>query len=301
MIRFERAGKTYTSLVRRREVTALADFDLEIARGEVVGIAGPNGAGKSTLISLLLGFLAPSTGTVTLEGLAPRRYVEQRGVGYLTELVNLPGQWRVPDALMRMAILSGVPAAERRDRVAATMTRLGIEEHAAKKIKQLSKGNLQRVGLGQALLGDFDLVVLDEPTHGLDPVWTARFRDVVARLRAPGRVILIASHNLDELEQLADRVAILDRGRLQRVVAHGADASVALVAWRLVFEGDPPVAAHFAEATPVAGRPGTWRVAATRAELSRNLAALLTAGAVLVECAPEQGRLASAFHEAVGQ
>lgn len=301
MIRFERTGKTYTSLVRRREVTALADVDLEIARGEVVGIAGPNGAGKSTLISLLLGFLAPSSGQVTLDGLPPRRFVEQRGVGYLTELVNLPGHWRVPDALMRMAILSGVPAGERRERVAATMARLGIEEHAAKKIKQLSKGNLQRVGLGQALLGDFDLVVLDEPTHGLDPLWTSRFRDIVAELRRPDRAILIASHNLDELEMLSDRVAILDHGRLQRIVGHATEATDDVVAWRLVLEGPEDLAALMPGATPVAGRPGTWRVAASRAAMSRQLAAVLHGGAVLVECVPEQGRLASAFREAVRQ
>lgn len=299
MIRFEAAAKTYVSLVTRRRVEALVDFTLELHPGEVVGIAGPNGAGKSTLISLLLGFLHPSSGRVTLDGATPRDYVETRGVGYLTELVNLPSQWRVPEALHRMANLAGIPAAERDQRVGDVMARLGLDEHRAKKIKQLSKGNLQRVGLGQALLGDFDLVVLDEPTHGLDPLWTQRFRDIVAELRRPDRTILIASHNLDELEQLSDRVAILDQGRLQRVVDHSTTGTAEAVMWRLVFEGSPDVAAAIAGAMPVEGRPGTWRALASRAEMSRGLAALLGGGAVLVECVPEQGRLASAFHEAV--
>ncbi len=299
MIRFEAAGKTYVSLLTRRRVEALADFTLELQPGEVVGIAGPNGAGKSTLISLLLGFLHPSAGRITLDGLSPRDYVESRGVGYLTELVNLPSQWKVPDALGRMAVLAGIPASERDGAVREVMVRLGLEEHRAKRIKQLSKGNLQRVGLGQALLGTFDLVVLDEPTHGLDPLWTQRFRDIVAELRRPDRIILIASHNLDELEQLSDRVAILDHGRLQRVVDHGTTVTADAVAWRLVFEGTPDVAAVLPGALPVAGREGTWRAMASRAELSRGLATLLSAGAVLVECVPEQGRLASAFHEAV--
>src|SRR5690606_35530097 len=175
---------------------------------------------------------------------------------------------------------------------------LGIEEHATKKIKQLSKGNLQRVGLGQALLGEFDLVVLDEPTHGLDPVWTARFRDIVVEVRRPDRAILSASHNLDELEMLADRVAILDHGRLQRVVGHATEASDASVSWRLVLEGDDDIGAAMPGAVPIAGRPGSWRVLAPRAAMSRQLAALLQSGAVLVECVPEQGRLASAFREA---
>lgn len=299
MIRLEGASKTYVSLLTRRRVDALVDVSLELRPGEVIGIAGPNGAGKSTLISLLLGFLAPSAGSITLDGLSPRRFAEQRGVGYLTELVNLPPTWKVPDALTRMAILAGVPRAERAAAVRDVMDRLGLGEHAAKRIKQLSKGNLQRVGLGQALLGDFDLVVLDEPTHGLDPVWTQRFRDVVTGLRRPGRVILIASHNLEELEQLADRVAILDHGRLARVVDHSADSTAATVAWRVVFEGEPEVTTALAGAVPVEGRPGTWRVLATRAEMSRALAALLGGGAVLIECVPEQGRLAAAFHETV--
>src|SRR5690606_24036707 len=125
-------------------------------------------------------------------------------VGYLTELVNLPPTWRLPDALDRMAILAGVPAAERRQRIDDAIVRLGLSDHITKRVKQLSKGNLQRLGLAQALIGDADVVVLDEPTHGLDPVWTQRFREVVTELRRPDRAILIASHNLDELESLSD-------------------------------------------------------------------------------------------------
>jgi ABC-type multidrug transport system ATPase subunit len=299
VIRFEGASKSYVSLLRRRRVDALVDFSLELVPGEVVGIAGPNGAGKSTLISLLLGFLQPTTGRIEVGGLAPRQYVERHGVGYLTELVNLPPNLKVPAVLDRLAILAGLPRETRGPAVREAMDRLGLGEHAAKKVKQLSKGNLQRVGLGQALLGDFDLVVLDEPTHGLDPVWTQRFRDIVTALRRPGRVILIASHNLEELEQLADRVAILDHGRLARVVGHGTDASAAAIAWRLIFEGEPEVVTALAAAVPVEGRPGTWRVLASRAEMSRGLAELLGGGAVLVECVPEQGRLAAAFHETV--
>lgn len=300
MIHFNAVGKSYVSTLTRRRVDALADFSLEMRRGEVVGIAGPNGAGKSTLISLLMGFLHPSAGSVTIDGLAPRRYVATHGVGYLTELVNLPPNWKVPITLRRMAALSGVAGDARAARVDDVMTRLGLAEHVAKKVKQLSKGNLQRLGLAQALLGDFDVVVLDEPTHGLDPLWTQRFRDVVAELRRPDRVILIASHNLDELDLLADRVAILNKGRLQRVVDHGAGAVAAKqLGWRMTFEGEPDVAAVLATATPVAGRPGTWRASASRAELSAALATLLGAGAILVECGPEESRLESEFREAV--
>jgi ABC-type multidrug transport system ATPase subunit len=299
VIRFEAVSKSYTALISRKRVDALADFTLEMARGEVVGIAGPNGAGKSTMISLLMGFLQPTAGRITIDGATPRRWVEGNGVGYLTELVNLPPRWKVPTTIRRMATLSGVPAAEVASRSTAMMSRLGLDEHAAKRIKQLSKGNLQRVGLAQALIGDFELVVLDEPTHGLDPLWTQRFRDVVRDLRRPDRLVIIASHNLDELEMLADRVAILDHGRLQRVVAHSTEERHEDLAWRLVFEGDVNVPAALANATAVAGRAGTWRCVASRRDLSAGLGRLLVDGAVLVECVPEEGRLESAFREAV--
>ncbi len=300
MIQFEQVGKTYTSLVTRKHVVALADFTMELRRGEVVGIAGPNGAGKSTLISLLMGFLNPTSGSVRIDGRSPREFVESHGVGYLTELVNLPPRWKVPHALTRLAVLAGVPANERAARVQEIMARLGLEEHAAKQVRQLSKGNLQRVGLAQALLGESDVVVLDEPTHGLDPLWTQRFRDVVQQLRRPDRLIVIASHNLDELERLADRVAILNKGRLQRVVEHGSGATaVGSIAWRLVFENGVDVARALAGAMPIDGRGGAWRVLASRQELSAGLATLLSAGALLVECVPEQSGLENAFRAAV--
>ena len=299
-MRFESVSKTYTTLVTRRRVDALVGFSMDMRRGEVVGIAGPNGAGKSTLISLLMGFLNPTGGRITVDGVAPRAYVERQGIRYLTELVNLPPRWKVAATLRRMAVLSGIAPGEVDALVQETQTELGLDEHAAKTVKQLSKGNLQRLGLAQALLGDFDVVVLDEPTHGLDPLWTQRFRDVVAQLRRPDRLILIASHNLDELERLADRVAILNKGQLQRVVEHGSGTAMAApIVWRVAFEGTADVTAVLSGALPVEGRPGVWRVSATRTQLSAALITLLTNGNVLIECSPEQSSLETAFRAAV--
>ncbi len=300
MIRFEATSKTYTSLITRRAVHALAGFSMEMQRGEVVGIAGPNGAGKSTLISLLLGFLSPTSGQVLIDGRAPRAYVERHGIGYLTELINLPAGWRVNTALRRLAVLSGVPAAQVGARTAQLQAELGLDEHASKSVKQLSKGNLQRLGLAQALLGDFAVVVLDEPTHGLDPLWTQRFRDVVQQLRRPDRVVLIASHNLDELERLADRVAILNKGQLQRIVDRSSTTAAAMaVSWRVGFEGDVELSTVMPAAVRITGRPGMWRVMATRQDLSAALGRMLSDGAVLVECLPEESGLESAFRAAV--
>ena len=144
---FSGVGKTYRSLLGRRQVRAVEEFTLAIPTGGIFGIAGPNGAGKSTLINLLLGFIVPSAGTVTVGGLRPRAYIESRGVGYLSELVAIPPTWTVDGALHRYAVLAGIPAAERGSRVDAAIAQLGLEEHRRKKVKQLSKGNLQRLGL----------------------------------------------------------------------------------------------------------------------------------------------------------
>jgi ABC-type multidrug transport system ATPase subunit len=301
MIVFDHVGKRYTSWMGR-EVRALEDFTLGIQAGEVFGLAGPNGAGKSTLISLLLGFLGPSSGTVHIDGLHPRRYVERYGVSYLSELVNIPPAWRVTSALRRYAILAGVPADALDARVEQSMEMLGLDEHRTKRVRQLSKGNLQRLGLAQALLGDERVVVLDEPTHGLDPVWTQRFRDVVDRLRRPDRVILIASHNLDELARLADRVGIIDRGRLQRVVDVRANERTVTegAPYRIVVaRGDALVAEIFPDAREVANGEFEVRFLSLEA-INAGLLGLLQRGVLIRAVYPVHSALEQQFREAVG-
>lgn len=234
MIDFREVTKIYRSPLGR-SVRAVEGFSLGVGAGEVMGLAGPNGAGKSTIINILLGYLRPTSGRVTIAGRAPREYVEANGIGYLSELVAIPPSWTTRSALVRYAVLGGVPEAEVETRVGEVLALLGLEENARKKIRQLSKGTLQRVGLAQAMLRDDEVLVLDEPAHGLDPSWTLHFRELVGELRRPGRAILIVSHSLDELERTADRVAIMHRGELRRVVA--------------VDRANPSLERHFREAT----------------------------------------------------
>ena len=304
MIELQGLSKTYRSLLGGRVVPALDDLTLTLARGEVVGVAGPNGAGKTTLISLLLGYLFPTRGTLLVEGAPPRTWVERHGVGYLAELVAIPGHWAVDAALRRYAVLAQVPAQRVPERVEALLRDFGLADQRTKRVRELSKGNLQRLGLAQALAGDNDLVVLDEPTHGLDPLWTQRFRDTVRDLRRPSRLILIASHNLDELERLADRVLILHLGRVERIVAAGAGAMPSAgveVAYRLALAAAYPALARvFPGAAPIEGRQAEWRVRGDLEALNRGLAELLSAGAVVTAFAPEESRLESEFRAAVG-
>jgi ABC-type multidrug transport system ATPase subunit len=273
-----------------------------VVEGEILGIAGPNGAGKSTLIAMMLGYLRPTKGTVEINGLPARTYIERNGIGYLSELIAINPKWRADTALVRYATLAGIPDAEIPSRVDELIEKLGIAEHRDKKVKALSKGNLQRLGLAQALLRDDQILVLDEPTHGLDPVWSQRFRGIVEELRRPDRTIIIASHNLDELQRLADRVAIIDHGRLQRVVSTGYEQNApAVTRFRLT------LAAGFdriRESFPLAESAGRGEYDVTVRsiqELNAALADLISRGALVASVVPERSVLEQQFREAVGE
>ncbi|HJP59547.1 MAG TPA: ABC transporter ATP-binding protein [Gemmatimonadaceae bacterium] len=301
MIEFKNVGKTYKSLLGN-SVKAVEEFSLVIREGEILGIAGPNGAGKSTLIALMLGYLRPTTGSVEIRGQSARSYVVDNGIGYLSELVSINPKWRAESALVRYATLAGLADAEIPQRVDHVIDLLGLNEHRDKKVKALSKGNLQRLGLAQALLREERILVLDEPTHGLDPVWTQRFRDIVGELRRADRTMLIASHNLDELQRLADRVAIIDRGRLQRVVSTGYEtAAPTTTRFRItIASGFDLVRAVFPDAEE-AGR-GEYDVTVRNIEeLNASLANLIGRGALIVSVVPERSVLEQQFREAVGE
>ena len=300
MIRFDDVGKTYAPLGGTR-VAAVAGMSFEIAAGEVFGIAGPNGAGKSTMIAMLLGFIAPTAGTVTVGGQRPRDFVEAEGIGYLSELVAIKPSWPLNEAMLRFATLAGIPADRLQARVDELLTSFGLEEHANKRIKQLSKGTLQRVALAQALLAaDLRVMVFDEPTHGLDPVWTQSFRELVPTLRRADRAIVIASHNLDELERLADRVAIVDRGALVRIVEmRGGVSDTAVTRYRIVFRGDADaLRVVFPDATMHG--VGEAEISVTGLEeLNRGLGALIGRGVLISSAAPAYSGLEEQFRQAV--
>lgn len=283
----------------RRRVRAVESFSMTMFPGEVIGLAGPNGAGKSTLIALMLGFMRPTRGRVRMGGVAPRSYIERNGIGYLSELVYVPTRWRTEHALRRYALLAGVPADALEARVEEVIDLLGLAEHRRKLVRQLSKGNLQRLGLGQALLADEHVLVLDEPTHGLDPVWTQRFRDVVTSLRRADRVIVIASHNLDELQRLADRVAIIDGGQLQRIVATREGGAPTATPYRIVVAaGAEHVTMLFRGA--VASGDGEFTLPPMPLEgLNAAVVELVRRGGLVRVLAPTHSDLEQQFREAV--
>lgn len=301
VIEFKNVGKIYKSLLGN-SVKAVEEFSLMVVDGETLGIAGPNGAGKTTLIAMMLGYLRPTTGTVEINGLPARQYVERNGIGYLSELIAINPKWRTDTALVRYATLAGLSYSEIPSRVNYVIDLLGLAEHRDKKVKALSKGNLQRLGLAQALLRDEQILVLDEPTHGLDPVWTQRFRDIVEELRRSDRTILIASHNLDELQRLANRVAIIDRGRLQRLVSTGYEhAAPAATRFRVTLASGYDLIRTVFPGAEDSGRGEYDVTVQSIQELNAALADLIARGALVASVVPQRSVLEQQFREAVGE
>jgi ABC-type multidrug transport system ATPase subunit len=305
MIRLADVVKQYSAPPWRAadgKVRALDGISLEVAPGTALGIVGPNGAGKSTLIRLLLGFLRPTSGELSVGGMAPRAYVERHGIGYVPESVAIPPRWTVRGALGAFAALGEVPdAGARIDRV---LGMLGLEGLARRRVAALSRGNLQKLAIAQALVGPRRLLLLDEPLNGLDPVWVARLREILAEWRAedPERTLLVVSHNLPEVERAVDRVAVLAGGRIRAELDLRAPRPGA--AWRLeLADAGASASASVAEAFPGATRAGeAWTVsAADEGEMSRRLAALLARGVRLRSLAPAGAGLEERLHRVLAE
>jgi ABC-type Mn2+/Zn2+ transport system ATPase subunit len=264
---------------------ALHDVSLQIPAGSIWAVVGPNGAGKSTLLSLVLGFIRPTAGSIRVHGLPPREYVRYEGAAYLPERFTIPHGWQVGSALRMFARLEGGTAADAQ----RALAQLGLEAHAHRRAGELSRGLLQRVGIAQALLAQRALVVLDEPTEGLDPVWRIRLRDIVAGLRADGRIVLIASHDLAEIERTADQVLLLEQGARRGVLHTRADGAAAAAAapYRITLLRASAAVAEIFPGAVSSGDGLSWQVtAASPVELSERVGGLVAAGAVITAVEP---------------
>ena len=209
-------SKTYRSPFRRADVQALSGLSLQVAPGEIFGLLGPNGAGKTTLVKSLLGIVHPTSGAASLFGVPVGRPEARRRVGFLPEHHRFPPFLTAEAMLHLYGRLSGVEAATRKRQIPELLERVQMGRWRSAKIKTFSKGMMQRAGLAQALLGSPDLLFLDEPTDGVDPVGRREIRDVLVELSREGKTIFLNSHLLSEVEQVCTRVAILKGGRLVR-------------------------------------------------------------------------------------
>lgn len=206
--------KDFSIGLRGIKLRAVDHLDLRVEAGQVYGLLGPNGSGKSTTIKILLGLLEPTAGECTLFGIESRRVEARRDVGYLPESPYFYRHLTGRELVRFYARMCGMSGAALATRVADVLATVGMTEAAGRRVGTYSKGMLQRVGLAQALVHDPRLLILDEPTAGVDPVGAAAISELILALKAQGKTVLITSHLLGQIEDICDRVAILDRGKL---------------------------------------------------------------------------------------
>ena len=199
-------------------IEALGGLDMQVDTGEVFGFLGPNGAGKTTAVKLLLGLLAPTSGEGWVLGRPLGDLDARRRLGYLPELFRYQGWLGAREVLALHCELARLPRAGWREEISRVLGIVGLTDRGDDRVSTFSKGMTQRLGLAVALLGRPELVVLDEPTSALDPVGRHDVREIIRGLRAEGTAVFLNSHLLSEVEQVCDRVAIVNRGR---VVASG--------------------------------------------------------------------------------
>lgn len=214
VIETQSLSKTYGS-VFGKPLAALNGVSLSVEQGTIFGLIGANGAGKTTLVKILLGLARATSGRASLLGGHPGDARIRRRVGYLPEAMRVPDHMKAAPFLRYMGRLNGVDSASLDRRVPQLLEQVGLGG-VKKFVKDFSKGMQQRLGLAQALINDPEMLFLDEPTDGLDPVGRKEVRDLLTRLRAEGRTIFLNSHLLSEIEMVCDRIVILHKGEVAR-------------------------------------------------------------------------------------
>ena len=208
------AIRTQDLVKRYGEITALAGLTMTIPRGAVFGFLGPNGAGKTTAVKLLLGLARATSGSAEVLGQPVGSRMSRRRVGYLPELFRYQGWLTAREVLTLHCELAGIDRAAWSREIADALAVVGLTDRATTRVGGFSKGMQQRLGLGVALLGDPQLVLLDEPTSALDPVGRHDVREIIRTLKERGITVFLNSHLLSEVEQVCDRVTIVDHGRI---------------------------------------------------------------------------------------
>jgi len=207
-------SKVYKTSFGRRKVNALNDFNLMVEEGTIFGLLGPNGAGKTTFIKILLGITFATGGEAKILGKNLNDYEVKKKIGYLPENHKYPNYLTGENVLKYFAQLSGCDGKNINKRIEYLLEMVKLSQWRKMKVKAYSKGMMQRLGLAQALINDPELIFLDEPTDGVDPIGRKEIRDILAELKMQKKTIFLNSHLLSEVELVTDRVAILNKGKL---------------------------------------------------------------------------------------
>jgi ABC-2 type transport system ATP-binding protein len=285
---------------RKRSRRALDGLTLAVDRGEIFGLLGPNGAGKTTTLKLLLRLIFPTSGYAAILGLPVSDVRSHARLGYLPENPSFYDHLTAAEFMHYAGWLAGLPERTRRLRAAELLERVGLTGSTGVAVRKFSKGMVQRLGIAQALIHDPELLILDEPMSGLDPLGRRQVRDLILELRRQGKTVLFSTHILADAEALCDRVAVLDRGRLQgqgslREILRAATAATELI----LDDPAPPILdalATFASTTVRTGDHVRLELRAD-AEVAAALRTALNAGARIVALNPVKVSLEDYFME----
>jgi ABC-2 type transport system ATP-binding protein len=215
-VRIENLTKIFPVPLRRQRVTAVRNLNFEVRPGEVYGLLGPNGSGKSTTLKILLGLVTPNQGRAMIFGKDSRDYHSRAAVGFLPENPYFYKFLTAAETLRFYGNVCGLRGAPLNKRIDELLALVGLEEARDRRIGGFSKGMLQRIGLAQALVQDPSLIVLDEPTAGVDPAGSHQIRDLILDLKKRGKTVLLTSHLLEQVQEICDRVGIMARGEMIR-------------------------------------------------------------------------------------
>jgi len=214
VIRIKNVSKYYKNVMGQKYFKALDDFSLEVKRGEVFGLLGPNGSGKTTVLKLLLGLIFPTKGEIYVLGKNPRDFRSKIKIGYLPEQPYFYDFLNPVELLDFYGSLFGMDSHTRKKRIYFLIEKVGLKGFEKMHIRSFSKGMLQRIGLAISLINDPELLFLDEPTLGLDPIGTLEIQDFLHELNLQGKTIFLSSHLLTQVEDSCSRIAIIHKGRL---------------------------------------------------------------------------------------
>ncbi len=213
-VRIRNLSKSFPIPFRREKVLALKNLSLEIANGQVYGLLGPNGSGKSTALKILMGLVRPTTGTAEIFGQDSQSFASKEKVGFLPENPYFYKFLTARETLFFYGKLCGMGAKKLGDRIADLLDLVGLTYAKNRRIGSFSKGMLQRIGLAQALIQSPRLLVLDEPTAGVDPAGSRQLRDLILDFKKQGITVILTSHLLEQMQEVCDRIGILYRGTL---------------------------------------------------------------------------------------
>jgi ABC-2 type transport system ATP-binding protein len=300
--------KDYRAGLGGREVKALSGIDFAVQPGELFGLLGPNGAGKTTTVKILLGLTHATAGSAALLGKSVADPESRRRVGYLPEGHRFPGYLTARQTLSIFGRMSGVSSRALAPRIEDLLGRVKLSDWIDVKVKKFSKGMTQRLGLAAALVHEPEVLLLDEPTDGVDPVGRREIRDLLKAEAAKGRAILLNSHLLSEIELTCDRVAVLRNGRVaamgtvEELTKRGEETGDSSMVYRLVAAGlDEAMLAAF-RATGASAERVNEHVKLTARNLqhlNELVDALRARGGVLSELTPEKSTLEDVFVDLV--